>query len=142
MIGVSERASSRQGLKVEQQRAKAVSVFFGRAVIDLKPAFGCPDWRRSRANAGAVPVPLAAMGQATVSAPVNEVGRFGQPNIIAAQFRAAGSVERVVFVRRFAPRRERSPCCAEERSCPHWTKSFQSRVVRSPTPTPLLETCV
>src|ERR1035438_9944247 len=45
-------------VEVKQQGAEAVAIFFGRAVIDLKPALGSPDGRRTGSNPSAGPVPI------------------------------------------------------------------------------------
>src|ERR1035438_2826193 len=45
-------------VEVKQQGAEAVAILFGRAVIDLQPALGSPDGRRTGSNPSAVPVPI------------------------------------------------------------------------------------
>ena len=129
-------------VKIKQQSAQTVAIFLGRAVINLQPTLG---------SSGSVPLPRQpvrypstppALGQATVPAPVNQ-GRATRPAKCSCRPIPgcwAGAARSTCH--RSALRRERSLCCAEERSCPRGTKSFQLRVVLNPTPTPLLETCV
>ena len=84
-------------VEIEQQRAEAVTILLCRAVINLQPSCGGADRSRSRTNASTVPMPLAAVCQAMVPAPMNQIGRLGQPNVIASQLRAAGPMQRIVF---------------------------------------------
>src|ERR1035438_3265393 len=84
-------------VKIKQKSPKTVAVFLGRAVINLQPTLGSLDRRCSSANPCTIPIPLPAVGQAAVSAPMNQVRRLRQPNVVAAQLRAAGPMERVVF---------------------------------------------
>src|SRR5580658_7645269 len=83
--------------EVKQQRAKAIAILFGRAVINLQPAFRGPDRCGARSDPSAVPAPLAAVRKTTMPAPMNQVGRLGQPDIVAAQLRTAGTVQRIIL---------------------------------------------
>src|ERR1700733_5184601 len=66
-------------------------------MIDCQPAAFCSDGRRARTYACAVPHPWPAFDQALVIAPLQAIGRFRQPDIIAADLLTAGPVQAVIF---------------------------------------------
>ena len=94
MIGSRERAETFQGASRSSSRcAEAVAMLGVGAVVNFEPAFGSADRGGTGADAGAVPHAGPAVGEATVLAPMDEVGRFGEPDVVAADVRAAGAMQ-------------------------------------------------
>src|SRR5208337_866006 len=84
-------------VEVEQQGAEAVTGGIGgRSVVDLQTALGCANRGPAGAHPGAVPHSFPAVGDTAMIAPVFEVGRLGNPDVIAAQYGTAGTVQGVV----------------------------------------------
>ena len=66
-------------------------------MVDFQPALRRADGGGPGPDTGAVPHARPAVGQAAVLAPMHEVGRFGEPDVVAAEVRTAGPVQGVVL---------------------------------------------
>src|SRR6218665_239795 len=71
-------------IQVEQQGPEAIAVLFIGPVIDFQPSVFCLDRRGSGTYASAIPIAFARSSDALMIAPMNQIGRFGDPYIIAA----------------------------------------------------------
>ncbi len=104
MIGSRERARTFQGAsRSNNSRPEAVAIVGVGAVVNFQPAVGSADRGGPGADAGAIPHARSRVCHATMIAPVHEVGRLGEPDVVAADVRAAGAVEGEVFAADLLP---------------------------------------
>src|ERR1035441_264083 len=96
--GIARAGQNLPGLfQIQQQRAKAIPVSRVGAVINFQPTLRRADGGGSGADAGAVPHAGTRVRQATMVAPMKQIGRLRQPEVIATNGRAAGAMESVVL---------------------------------------------
>ena len=83
--------------KIQQQRSETVAVIGIGAVVDFQPALRRANGSGPGPDTRAVPHARPTVREATVAAPMHEVRRFGEPDVVAADERTAGTVQGVVF---------------------------------------------
>ena len=116
MIGSFERAITFHGFfQVQQKRAEAIAFLLAGAVINFQPAGRGFDWRGACADAGAVPFARSGPREADVPAPVEEVGRLREPDVVAADLRAGRAVQGKIATADFLFKQRSNPCYGAER---------------------------